>query len=56
MEIRFIENIEEKESICRTILTQLPEWFGLPDSSPCAAVSGFLRTQSGRAFRHAFNV
>lgn len=33
MEIRFIENIEEKESICRTILTQLPEWFGLPDST-----------------------
>ena len=33
MKIIFIENIEEKESICRTILTQLPEWFGLPDST-----------------------
>ena len=33
MNIRFIENMEEKESISRTILTQLPEWFGLPDST-----------------------
>ena len=33
MKIRFIENIEEKEIISRTILTQLPEWFGLPDST-----------------------
>lgn len=33
MKIRFIENIEEKENISRTILTQLPEWFGLPDST-----------------------
>ncbi|MBQ3559093.1 MAG: GNAT family N-acetyltransferase [Agathobacter sp.] len=33
MEIRFIENIEEKEIISHAILTQLPEWFGLPNST-----------------------
>ena len=33
MEIRFIETAEEKETISRTILTQLPEWFGLPNST-----------------------
>lgn len=33
MEIRYIENIEEKESISHTILIQLSEWFGLPDST-----------------------
>ena len=31
MKIRFIETAEEKETISRTILTQLPEWFGLPE-------------------------
>lgn len=30
--IRVIEDKNEKENISRAILTQLPEWFGLPDS------------------------
>mgnify|MGYP003314096742 CR=1 FL=1 len=31
--IEFINNAEQKESIARIILEQLPEWFGLPDST-----------------------
>lgn len=31
--IRFIENEQEKEKIATNILHNLPEWFGLPDST-----------------------
>lgn len=31
--IKFINNEEQKDNIARTILLQLPEWFGLPDST-----------------------
>lgn len=31
--VQFITNKKEKEEIGRAILTQLPEWFGLPDST-----------------------
>lgn len=31
--IKFITNIDEKEDIASTILSQLPEWFGLPESA-----------------------
>ncbi len=31
--IKCISNENEKERIARTILGQLPEWFGLPDST-----------------------
>ena len=31
--VRFIRNPEEKEEIARTILNNLPEWFGLPEST-----------------------
>ncbi|MGN0539016.1 MAG: GNAT family N-acetyltransferase [Candidatus Fimenecus sp.] len=29
--IRYIDNIDDKEKICRNILSQLPEWFGKKD-------------------------
>ena len=32
-QIRIIIDENEKETIAREILTQLPEWFGLPDST-----------------------
>ena len=31
--VEFIDNAEQKENIARTVLEQLPEWFGLPDST-----------------------
>ena len=31
--VEIIDNVEQKENIARTILEQLPEWFGLPDST-----------------------
>ena len=31
--VQFITDKKEKEEIGRAILTQLPEWFGLPDST-----------------------
>lgn len=31
--VKFITNIDEKEDIASTILSQLPEWFGLPEST-----------------------
>lgn len=31
--VKFITNIDEKENIASTILSQLPEWFGLPESA-----------------------
>lgn len=30
--IRFVENQEEKRRIAETILTDLPDWFGIPES------------------------
>lgn len=32
IEIRKIENAEEKRQICRAILEVLPEWFGIPEA------------------------
>ena len=32
IEIRKIENAEEKRRICRVILEALPEWFGIPEA------------------------
>lgn len=32
-EIKEIENLSEKESIAKEILYDLPEWFGLPEST-----------------------
>lgn len=31
--IKFIIDVNKKEVVAREILTQLPEWFGLPDST-----------------------
>ena len=31
--VEFIDNAEKKEHIARIILEQLPEWFGIPDST-----------------------
>lgn len=33
LEYKWIESPDERESICRHILTQLPEWFGIPEST-----------------------
>ena len=31
--IRIVDDIEEKQRIARSILTALPEWFGIPEST-----------------------
>ncbi|WP_394022928.1 hypothetical protein ACF3NF_07265 [Anaerococcus martiniensis] len=33
VEIRMIDDVKEKESIAREVLYDLPEWFGMPEST-----------------------
>ena len=44
-EIKNIEKVEEKENISREILYDLPEWFGLPEST-----ESYIRDSKDKSF------
>ena len=47
--VEFIDNAEQKENIAQTILEQLPEWFGLPDST-----KEYIENSKGMSFWACF--